>query len=348
MQKRKIVIDNEDFAIETLKNALRGGLPESFDFSFDNWPTLNIVIRGDGFQQTITAPVAAAIVELQKALNKSYCLVVYGENNTNQLTEKEKRALQFKAKIDKGSSLININLSSFAETLATTIAEKMEPTHLISTIIALGLITGGVFIYKSFLESKTKEKEIDAHEKTKIRMTEEETKRTQIFADTINTIVKNNQLSQTQFNQIHKNINSAKTEFLKSAANADSLSINGVEISGKTTRTLLTNKKQQARDVQLNGTYDVLTVDFRSSDTVKLRLKRRLDNKEFVASFQDYSFENDRIKILQNAEWGRKPVYLSINATELRGEITSATVISVDEQSENVNRDQSQQVGTSS
>ncbi|MFD2271798.1 hypothetical protein ACFS07_13200 [Undibacterium arcticum] len=93
-------------------------------------------------------------------------------------------------------------------------------------------------------------------------------------------------------------------------------------------------KRSEAQEVQLNGTYLITATDLRHPNEIKLRIKRVSDSKEFMASFLDHSLQQDQIKMLQSAEWDRQPVYLSINAHSLRGEITTATVISVQLQPE--------------
>ena len=84
-----------------------------------------------------------------------------------------------------------------------------------------------------------------------------------------------------------------------------------------------------SEEAQLNGTYTILSTDLRAADYIKLRVRRLQDGKEFLATFQDHSLDRAQIALLQSAEWGRTSVYLSINATILRGEVTTASIISV-------------------
>ncbi|WP_186150175.1 hypothetical protein [Burkholderia gladioli] len=121
----------------------------------------------------------------------------------------------------------------------------------------------------------------------------------------------------------------ARNTLIKSVGDARHLAVNDVTIDRQTARTLATSKRTASKEAQLNGTYMIMSVDLRQQDYVKLRVQNAQDGKEFSATFQDDSLDKAQIGLLQEAEWGRTPVYLSINATILRGEVTSAGIISV-------------------
>lgn len=62
---------------------------------------------------------------------------------------------------------------------------------------------------------------------------------------------------------------------------------------------------------------------------VRLKVSDAKSGREFVASFTDDSLNQSQIAMLQKDVWKRKPIYPSINATELRGQITTAAVVGV-------------------
>jgi hypothetical protein len=116
---------------------------------------------------------------------------------------------------------------------------------------------------------------------------------------------------------------------VRAARDADSLSVNSLKIDKETAKVVGISKRAESVEIQLNNTYIIIGVDLRYENEVKLKVRRVADGKEFYAGFLDQSLNQDQIKLLQAAEWERRPVYLSINATELRGEVTTATVVSV-------------------
>jgi hypothetical protein len=54
--------------------------------------------------------MAVALVDLQHAMNRNYARMVHGTSNSNILTHQTRQSLTFKAKVEKGSSLVKIDL----------------------------------------------------------------------------------------------------------------------------------------------------------------------------------------------------------------------------------------------
>ena len=54
------------------------------------------------------------------------------------------------------------------------------------------------------------------------------------------------------------------------------------------------------------------------------------EKRELVATMRAHNLTPANKKKLQDCEWGRKTVYLSINAMMLRGEVTAASIVGVE------------------
>jgi hypothetical protein len=325
MDQRNINVTSEAAAFAAIKEALEKGFANKpVSLTFENWPHLEIELEGPGYKSAITSPVAAAIVDLQTALNRSFALEVHGSNSAARLTDEEKAAIQFKATVEDGCTLIKVDLGKFAETLATAITDKMTPEMLVITVLGTVALACGVAAFKAFLNARTKDKAIDSKAQTTIAMSQEETARQKILADALT--------KAPMLKVVTENFDEAKNALLKAISDAETLSVNNVEIDRPLAHVAVTKTRGIAKDIQLNGTYFVTETNLRHEDEIRLGLLRAQDGKTFTASFQDHSLDGDQIKLLQEAEWGRTPVFLNINGTELRGEITSARVISVQPQ----------------
>jgi hypothetical protein len=327
LDSKYIKITSEEAAFEAIKEALEVGFGnKSVNLSFENWPNLEIELEGPGYKSAITSPIASAIVDLQTALNRSFALEVHGSNSAARLTDEEKSAIQFKATVEDGCTLIKVDLGKFAETLATAITAKMTPEMLVVTVLGTVALACSVIAFKAFLGARTRDKQIGQKAQTTIAMSKEETARHKILADAM--------ARAPQLRAVDDNFNEAKNGLMKAVSDADTLAFNDVTIDQPLARAAVTKTRTQAVDVQLNGTYFVTDTNLRHEDEIRIGLRRAQDDKKFTAGFQDHSLDGEQIRLLQQAEWGRTSVYLSINATELRGEITSARVISVAPQPE--------------
>ncbi|OYD77967.1 UNVERIFIED_ORG: hypothetical protein BDU10_3090 [Burkholderia sp. CF145] len=325
MASRTIRITDERSAFAALDKALRNEMGNAnYNIEFIDWPKLVIKLDGPGYNSSITSDIAETLVGIQTAINRSYARLVHHSADSRGLTGEERSKLQFKAKVSKGSSLITVDLGEFAKTLTHELITKMTPEALVISVIGVSAVAGSVLAYKSFLKARSEDKKIETEASKAIALSQEETKRLETLAKAL---------------QANKDVSAAKADFddsrntlLKSVGDANHLAVNDVTVDRETARVLAAARRTPSEEAQLNGTYQILSTDLRQQDYVKLRVRRVQDGKEFSATFQDNSLDRAQIKLLQEAEWGRSPVYLSINATILRGEVTTAGVVSVSPQ----------------
>ena len=99
----KIESENDAFAL--LREIVEGEkIDETQSIELVNWPRFVIRIKGEQFNGTIPTRIMPSLLELQKEVNKAYCLAVYGEESTRKLTKKDREKLELVVKVDKGSS----------------------------------------------------------------------------------------------------------------------------------------------------------------------------------------------------------------------------------------------------
>lgn len=319
---KQITIKNEDEAFDLLRAAVKqeiGNTP--LDISFHGWPKIEIRLEGDGYHSTITPDIAAAIVELQHAIDRAYKRLAHGDTSSRRLRNDEKDQIRLKAKVEEGSSLITADLGNFAETLAKELVAKMTPEMLVISVLGMAVVAGTTLAYKSFLKHRSEDKKVEIEAANKLAMSQEETKRLEVVTKALS--------RNTDLQAVRDDFDVVRNEILRGVGDAKAISVNGIKIDHDTARVVSIAQRSTPEERQLNGTYYVTATDLSSPDFVKLRLRRAQDGREFNATFQDNSLDQAQIQELQQAEWGRTPVFLSINATLLRGEVNKATVISV-------------------
>lgn len=322
---KKVVITSEAQAFQLLEKALKHEISDKpLELKFDGWPVVSIRLKGPGYDATINSDIAEAVIQLQRAVNRTYARSARGLADSRSLTDTERREVQFKAKVKRGSSLIEINLGDFAEKLATTITSKMSPEMLVLTVLGITVTGASLLAYKAFLRHRSEDKQIEQSARDRMALSEQETKRMQIMADALTRV--------PALRHTRADFDEAREEILRSGSNAQSIEVNDLEIAGDAARVISRARRGESEEQQANGNYLILATDLRQPDEIRLRV-RSLDNgREFLASFKDQTLQRSQIRLLQDAEWSRGPVYLSINARLLRGQITAATVISVTQQ----------------
>lgn len=317
-----IKVSSEADAFRLIEQSLNHELGyQPYKVIFDKWPVLTIKLEGEGYESTITSDMASALVELQHAINRSYARLVHDSSNSRSLTAVERDALKFKAKVEKGSSLIEVNLGEWMEKLSIALVNKMSPEQMIMTVLGVAALGGSVLAYKAYLRHKSEDKKVDAAMQERIALSQEETRRQGILARALT--------ANPTLGYVQEDFDVARTEVLKGVGDADSLTISGVPLDNGTAVAVARAKRVESKQMQLNGNYEIVQVNWQQEGEIRIKVVAEATGRAFVATLVDQSIEQDQVALLKDAEWSRSPIYLSINATELRGEITTAAIVGV-------------------
>ncbi|PPC99526.1 MAG: hypothetical protein CTY35_03970 [Methylotenera sp.] len=317
----QIKISNEKQAFDYLEKVLHNQIgDESIEIVFDNWPLITLRLEGKGYDSTITSEMASSIVELQYAVNRTFARVVHNTSTARTLTADEKKDIQFKAKVEKGSSLVTIDLGDYVQKLGLAITDKMTPEMLAITLIGVSVAAGTTLAVRAFVKHRSEQIAADTEAKKLISLSQEETKRLEIFASAMTRV--------PLLKKANEDFDVARHEMVKSIGEATSVTINSVKLDNESAKAIASTPRATSTQIQANGNYYIREIKW-LTDEVLLTLEDIGTKRSFKASFNDTSLKPTELAIIKEKEWSRGVVYLSINATELRGEITSATIISV-------------------
>lgn len=320
----QITISNEKDAFAILKKALNDELGDKVILKFENWPVLTVTLKGEDYDSTITPSLMQGIIELQHGINRTYAKLVHDQPDSRHLKDAERQGLEFKASVKSGSSIVEINLGDFAQKIATELFGKMEPSHIVILGVAGAAIWAASSMFKHYVnvQSKNKENEIDADKQ--LKLSAQETERLAIVTQALQ--------AQPRLASVQKDAQLTSMALLKGISDADSIDINGVKLTNEEAKRVIATVRSESSEIQLNGNYRILSVDTSKEDEIKIKVRFLEKNREFWARFKDNSLDQENVRILQDAEWKKTPVYLSVNASELRGEVTTATIISAKKQ----------------
>lgn len=306
---------------------LEAALADQFDnkdvqLDFKGWPKITLRLTGEGYDSTVTSDIAQALVDLQHALNRAYARTVHHTANARSLTAEERRSINFKAKVEKGSSAIEVNLGEFAEKLSLALVGKMSADHIVITVLGLAAIAGSVIAYKAWMATRSEALKVDAEARRAITMNQEETKRHEILAKALS---RKDSLAFAE-----QDFHDVRRELLKSAGDAQGVTMQGVVMQGTDARALATTPRTQSEDVQLNGHYTIDKVDFHNPESFRFSVQSTDGYGQFIATMRPESLNAEQMDRLNSGTWDRKKLYMQINGTRLRGEITTASIVSVE------------------
>lgn len=315
-------IGSEDEALKYLSQALAGQFENTHvDVEFANWPIMTIRATGKGYDSTITPDMAEALVDLQHSMNRAYARFVHNSPNARVLTAEERQSIQFKAKVKQGSSLIEVNLGDFADKLTTALVGKMTSTEILIAVLGFAVVAGSLLAFKAFLKAKSEDKKVDLEFRKSVALSQQETRRLEVVTQALS--------AQPRLQATQQDFDDSRREILKSVGDAKTLEVNGVEMENATARTIASTPRSSSKDIQLNGNYRIFKIDWQQPDNVRLWLGGGDRDGEFIATLNKESITDEHRELLKESEWSRKSLYMQINATELRGEITTARIASV-------------------
>tara|TARA_B100000700_G_scaffold193440_1_gene212998 strand:+ start:1401 stop:2450 length:1050 start_codon:yes stop_codon:yes gene_type:complete len=335
---QEIVIRSEQDAYDTLKLAtIEGGLPDHVEIRFEGWPTLEILVKGEGYNGTITPSIMHGFIEFQKAIYRTFALTRYNSVNINKLTKDDKDALELWIKVDEGSSLFSVDFQQLLERFVDRVGDKVTPKSLviIALIVAAGYV--GDSSFKSYVENRRLTRIAELESQERIAELEErqyadrlDVERMQILADATR--------DEPRAANIREYADEARLGVMKSLRGSEEASVAGVTLDGEVATELTKNARREAHEVRLDGLYRVHVVDSSVPDVFKIRVRNIENGESFVAIVQDETLENRHKRLIQQAEWAKTPVFMSINAREVGGEIRKAVVLGAEQAPDTDNR----------
>ncbi len=317
-----IDILSESDAWNFLEKTLLDKMPvdtDRFRLNIGTWPIIHLKLEGDKFRSSLNTKLMIAFIELQKNVYRTYTKMQYNVANGRLLSNEEKAALELIIEVSHGSSDIKATLSELAKKFFDGAIDKMDGKHFVILGVAGLIAWTSHSVINTYITSQTEHKKIESQ----IVLSKEETKRLEIMKEAsrqVPYVAVNNALNDEVINKM-----------LKSSLYADSITIGGHTFNREQVGQLVRPERSTSKEVRLDGEYRILKVDSSKINFFKVELQN-IHGKRFWAELQDATVTKETNKeLLQAAEWNKTPINLVINGTEVKGEISSASIIDVKE-----------------
>ncbi len=326
-----LIIDSEESAINAIKRLLSGEIScaTARALQFDGWPVTRAYVAAKHLDSALTPYMMEGYIDLQRSLFRSYALLTQGDGNARRLSEELKSQLELVVKVESGSSDGSIDWTEVLNKVLEGLVNKMEPTHIVITVISLALIYGGVTILLRHLDGKKEERLAEISNKTTIQTlealkfsTEKDVERFKIIESAISNFPK--------LRAIEDDAVSARESVVKHYTRDQDALIDGVHITQEAGKQLTRNSRALSTTVHLDRIYRINRVDSTSPIGFRVKLEDLETRVEIDAGVQDAILSQEQKAILRDAEWGKTPVRALIDAREKDGEIFDAVVMKVE------------------
>lgn len=277
--------------------------------------------EGRDFKGTVPTRIMPAILDFQKEIHRIYCLLKYGDANLKRLTSDEREKLEIVVKVEDGSSLFEVNLSEKFNEIVQAAINKMEGKHLVMSVALAALAFTAPTMWKDYLNQQAQMKDME----TQVTMSELELKKLQTFQSAAS--------KTPAMAPVLQGADEFRNHALHKLHPKDKISLPGsdYQVSGSDAKEITHKPREQSKEIRLDGEFIITSVDSGGQKGYRIKVQRRADQKVITVSIQDGTLTDEQKDTLKNNEWAKKPVLMEINAKELRGEITSATLVKVQE-----------------
>jgi hypothetical protein len=319
---QKIIIRSEADAWKWLETATSHPeeIPCPVLLQFDEWPVFHMHIEGKDWNSSVPSRVMSPLLEVQRDIHRAYTRALYNKESTHNLTDEAREQLEIILRVKPGSSVYDADLWKQLTEIARAMVDKMEPAHIVLTVLSCALIWGATAYGKKRLKNRTEEKRLETKEK--IHLAQEETERLKVLA------MAGQQLPAIKAQM--RDFDATQNRLLKAVRPTDTVYLDNIKLSGAEAAEIVHAEHENSTETVLDGLYRVLANDTtRNPGGFRIKVARLSDGLTFQADVP-LELDSDQKKLIQQAEWSRSAqvVNMTIRTEILRGRISDAVVIS--------------------
>jgi hypothetical protein len=306
LSSQSIIINSEDSAFEYLEKSLKGNFDnKNVNFNFDGWPKLEINVKGDRYDSTVTASLMRSLIELQVHLNWAYGQIIYGKDGRS-LTDEERASIEIVYKIEKGSSHVVADLSGFFTELGKSAVEKLTGKQIVTTVVGVAALWTAASSYSTFVESSQKElEENNRHEVT------------------MKLIAKEPKMAEIQNEQVEKLLS-----IIKSVPDADQVSIGKTTLSKAQLFEINKLDRKKTEIKRIDGKYKIISLKNRDND-FRIEVERETDGETFSTTLTKGFISLDEMTSITKAFTLNTTISLNLIGRIRDDSIYSAQIIGV-------------------
>lgn len=293
------IVSSEDDAWELLA---RWNRRESIgEVEFKNWPILQINIKGEDFNSSLNSSQMAALVDFKKTIARAYSSIAHGSYDMRRLKAEEEEQLEFSTCVKKGSSLTDTDLTPLVQALASAVNTHPTATLAAAIIIGLALVAKPV-ILKHY---ENRAKQIDADERIRLidlSLTAREQKQYALFESSVAKLEK----IYPQLSKVLPDAASGFWRFASASANADVMSVAGIELSQDDLEILSERRQNRPTDIaEIEQEFMVVGVT-KHHNIYRIQLTSQ--NLNLSATYRHPQLTDTRVRRLMNCMSTSTPI----------------------------------------
>ncbi len=324
----RLVISSDEDAIELMKNALAGEYDDTvFQLEFDNWPILDVRIKGDRYHHSLPTSAMVSFIELQDSLNRVYADLVYN-GDLRSLSCEDKELIELVFIIEEGSTKIKANFTGFLNKLGDAVQDTNNFRSAVILVAGLGVAGMGALLADSYFDNQMTVDLAQIKQKADASGDAAETERLKV---TVKALSESHKLLASVVS-----VHDAKKAIVASAPDAEEVTLGEKVFDTAQIKALTQSTRTQTSVINSNDAFIIDGIKGYSVDGGKntlVMLKNLNTGELFSANFDKTNTDNfsfiDVDRMFKAFREG-KPINLSVNRrTKPNGDVTKSTIVSI-------------------
>ena len=283
---------------------------------FDEWPRLDVTLRGEKFTGGIPARVMPALYKYQWVIDRALARSLH--TTARGLTTNDRKRIELIFGLNRSSTSFDSDLSVAFNNAIDVIKQRTDPLAVIVILTLAGMIQGAG-VWKAHVMAEAERHQL-AH---RVQMSQEETKRLQTMAR----LAEN--LSHVRAN--HDDVAETHNALLRCLDDRDKLLVGNEFIVDGRVGKRVARKPRDARVVELlDSKFFIETVHTGPNRSgYQVRVREAGASTTLTIFIPDDGLPQDTFSVLRQAEWDKKPVRMRINVATVGEDVVEATLVGV-------------------
>lgn len=327
-----VALDTEEKAWSILKQLVDNEIDAdnlALDFANAYWIKFNLHLKGERYQQSVTASMMKGLIEYQFANYRSIALILKNRASAGILSDMQKDRYELIFHITGGSTGANADGKGIAESLNTPAVleavKKMSRRQIFILILTFLVMSYGGGMYAEHLRGITDIERIKADDAKDARQVETDDKKDSRRQETINQLIEaDKEKSKLLERVISKNEKAneivvlhenAVDEILKNTNGAEYVVLQGRKITREQIDKLNKQTRRRPKPIFLDANFIIRGNVPIDGGGFNLTVENTETGVIFAAALID-PLVIEKSRPIQMAEWNSKPVRLHVRAKD--------------------------------
>ena len=275
---------------------------EEDSYIVEQWP--DFIVKDPNHDMVLEYSFIQSLTALQEEIYHSYALLKY-KNPTKKLTDTEKQSLHIQVRVKAGCTEFIVNGAEIAKELI----QNMTGTQVMICVLTFIMCYFGSSSYSHYLKNK--------------KNLQENNNEADKYQATITALSKTNELTA----EICKRSVEAKKDIIKPLAVNKQVQIGNTSFSQEELDDILKKSRSSFEQTRLDDFYTIEKVEQLEDNGFKCTLRN--SNYSFNAVLPNSLFNDEKLPIIQNSLFQRKPIFCVINARVCDNRLKDAELLDV-------------------